>query len=63
MKLSETGYVTTKIPRGLLDYTYEKCVPTGKTRVARDGEIEAQFILISGDSAERYLWLRRTQVW
>ena len=62
IKTSETSYVTIKAPHRLLGETYEKCVPVGATRVAEVGEVEALVILISGDNAERKIWIRKSHI-
>lgn len=65
IKLSDTGYVHTTIkePGQLLGLVTAKCVPTGKTRTAGDGDIEAEFFLISTNHPARLLWLRREEIW
>ena len=61
MKISNTGYVTTKI--GLLRDIEVKCVFTGETRTRTDGKVEAQFLQISGAGIERKLWILREDIW
>jgi len=46
-------YVKAKIPHGLLGQIEVFCIPLYKTRIRDDGEIEAEFFLITSDNPER----------
>ena len=61
IKISETGYVKTKISHGLLGLVEVLIIPTGKTRDT-NGTTEAEFFQISGAGTERFLWLSRNQI-
>lgn len=63
IKISNSGYVTTHKQLDLLRILEVQCVPTGKTRTRPNGEVEAQFLQISGHGTERYLWLQREDIW
>lgn len=58
IQTSTTGYVNIK----RWDLYQEKAVPTGAKREV-DGEVEAEFFLISGKNPERKVWLRRTEIY
>lgn len=58
IKVSSTGYVTIK----RWDLYKEKAIFTGKVREV-DGEREAEFFLISSQSPERKIWLKRTEIY
>lgn len=63
IKVSNIGYVTTKIPgESLFSVVEAKCIPTGKVRT-KDGETQAQFLLISGDNPERKIWRYRSEIY
>jgi len=54
------GYVTAKID--LLGLVTAKCVSTGKTRVTGNGEVEAEFMVISPGSNQEKVWLTRNKI-
>ena len=63
IKASKNGYVKTKVPHRLLGTIEVLVVPTGKTRTETDGKVAAEFILISGKSLERKIWLKRNEIY
>lgn len=62
MKISNSGYVTIEIQQSLLDILRVHGVPSGKTRQRTDGEIEAEFMVISPKSNYSTIWATKDQI-
>jgi len=57
-----TGYVHLKQPESLLQLANQIGVPSGKTRIRADGEIEAQFFPLNRGDYVGPTWLTRDQI-